>query len=62
MRVIKEGKLFPEAEIICPHCESELAYDARDIMNYYDDEYHEIYIVCPVCRKRIVFHRIYDVC
>lgn len=62
MRVIRESKQFPETEITCPHCKAELAYDTRDILTHYEEWYFDYYIVCPVCRKRIVFHRIYDVC
>lgn len=62
MRVIKEGRKLPETEIVCSHCESELAYDARDIQVYNAEWYHETYIVCPVCGKRIVLRHMSEGC
>ena len=58
MRIIKEGTKWPETEITCSHCQSELAYDARDRRAYYAEWYQELYIVCPVCGKRIVLQHI----
>lgn len=62
MRVIKVGKKLPEKIIVCKHCESELAYDNRDIKTYYAEWYHEHYIICPVCGNQIVLEHISEGC
>ena len=62
MRVIKYGKTLPEKNTICKSCESELAYTDKDIHIFYAEWHHEIYVVCPVCGKRIVLQYISDGC
>ena len=51
MRIIenRNDEVKQEYEIVCPHCNSKLAYYNTDIR----DCYESAYIVCPCCQKDI---------
>lgn len=57
MRIIKHGTLN-EIEITCENCGSVLAYTKNDIKNssgeYSGDFYSSTYIICPVCKEKII--------
>lgn len=56
MRIIYSGAKYRRVE--CPYCKSELEYEASDIYTIKDANEDLLdYIVCPVCRVRIVFSR-----
>ena len=62
MRIIKQNMELPEKDIVCPHCKSELAYDDKDVCIYHSEWYHEYYIICPVCGKRIMLKHVSEGC
>lgn len=62
MKIIKQAIEFPEKHIVCTHCKSELLYDDRDIHTAHQEWSHELYIICPVCGKRIVLQTISEGC
>lgn len=62
MRIIKRGREFEERLIQCKHCESELAYIEPDVKTEYYEWHHEKYILCPVCKNRIVIQRVSEGC
>lgn len=62
MRIIKQGRILPETKITCPSCDSELAYDDRDVNTHHEEWYHELYIVCPVCGNRIIIKHVSEGC
>ena len=51
MRIIenRNDEVKQEYEIVCPHCNSKLAYYNTDIRDCYEGAY----IVCPCCQKDI---------
>lgn len=56
MRVISTPET--EKEIECPHCHALLGYLPFDVFykceEYFGELYDCSYIICPICRKRVV--------
>lgn len=52
MRIIEIGKNVQETQMVCPCCESKIAYTKGDIV----DNVFE-YIQCPVCSSLIAIEK-----
>ena len=50
MRIIECG--LKEEEVICPSCESKLAYTSEDVRKRIAP-YSKPFIYCPVCQRKI---------
>lgn len=48
--------------IVCPYCKSNIAYDGRNTFINDDEWFHELYVVCPVCGRRIMLKHINKGC
>ena len=60
MRIIKNA--LAETEILCPDCNSTLAYTQKDIKHEDTEVFGKWilsdYIICPVCKENIILRNI----